>query len=124
MSDRLKEFLLTKQHEYELKIKKQKRKKKIITIIYVGTVIISITTATVVSTSVLGIPALVVSILGSIGAISSSLSVKFNLKGNNRKIEANIKILNSIKNKIDYVIARNGDLTEEKCAEIIEEFNK
>ena len=124
MSVRLKEFLVLKQREYETKIKNQKRKKKIITSIYVGTVIISITTATVISTTVFGIPPLAVSILGSIGAISSSLSVKFNLKGNNKKIDKNIKILNNIKDKIDYVIACNGDITEEKCSEIMNEFNK
>jgi len=123
-SKRLKNFLLVKQQEYEKKITKQKKKKKIIKILYITAVVVGITTSTVVTTTVMGIPPLAVSVLGCIGVLSTSLSIKFNLKGNNRKLEENIKMLDKIKNKIDTVIASNGDLTTEKCTEIIKEFSK
>ena len=122
-SERLKAFLETKEQEYEQKIKKEKKKKKIIKFIYIFASIASITSSTVVSTTIVGIPALAVSALGCVGVLSTSLSVRLNLKGNNRKLEEKIRMLYKIKNKINTVIASNGDLTTEKCKEIMAEFS-
>ena len=80
--------------------------------------IISIISSLVVSTSMLGIPA----ILGASEVLSSTLSVKFNLKGAKNKIEKTIANLNQIKAKLEFIINCNGDLTEAEYLGILKEF--
>ena len=84
--------------------------------------IISITSSLIISTSMLGIPAIIITILGTVGALSTSLSIKFNLKGTKQKIEKTINNLKKIKSKLEYIINCNGDLTEEEYSNILREF--
>ena len=122
ISDKVKSFLSLKQSEYEKKIIKYKRKNRIIKSLYVTSIIISLTSSLVVSTSMLGIPAIIITILGATGALSTSLSLKFNLKGTKNKMEKTITNLNKIKSKLEYIINCNGDLSEDEYLEILEEF--
>ena len=108
ISDKVKSFLALKQSEYEKKIFKYKKKNRIIKALYVTSIIISLTSSLVVSTSMLGIPAIIITILGTTGALSTSLSVKFNLKGTKTKIEKTIINLNKIKSKLEYIINWTG----------------
>ena len=104
ISDKVRTFLTLKQNEYEKKIIKYKRKNRIIKVLYASSVIISITSSMVISTSMLGIPAIIITILGATGALSTTLSVKLNLKGTKNKIEKTITNLNKIKAKLEYII--------------------
>ena len=122
ISDKVKSFLTLKQSEYEKKIFKYKRKNRIIKALYVTSIIISLTSSLVVSTSMLGIPAIIITILGTTGTLSTSLSVKFNLKGTKNKIEKTIINLNKIKSKLEYIINCDGEVTEEEYLDILKEF--
>ena len=119
---KVKTFLTLKQNDYENKIIKYKRKNTIIRALYISSMIISISTSLIISTSMLGIPAIIITILGTVGALSTSLSIKFNLKGTKQKIEKTINNLNKIKSKLEYIINCNGDLTEEEYLDILKEF--
>ena len=122
ISDKVKSFLALKQSEYEKKIIKYKRKNRIIKVLYVTSMIISMTSSVVISTAMLGIPAIIITILGATGALSTSLSLKFNLKGTKNKMEKTITNLNKIKSKLEYIINCNGDLSEDEYLEILKEF--
>ena len=122
ISDKVKSYLALKQSEYEKKIIKYKRKNKIIKVLYATSMIISITSSLVISTSMLGIPAIIITILGATGALSTSLSLKFNLKGTKNKMEKTITNLNKIKSKLEYIINCNGDLSEDEYLDILKEF--
>ena len=122
ISDKVKSFLALKQSDYEKKIIKYKRKNRIIKVLYATSMIISITSSLVISTSMLGIPAIIITILGATGALSTSLSLKFNLKGTKNKMEKTIINLNKIKSKLEYIINCNGDISEDEYLEILKEF--
>ena len=121
ISDKVKSFLALKQSEYEKKIIKYKRKNRIIkSLCYFYNNFI--TSSLVVSTSMLGIPAIIITILGATGALSTSLSLKFNLRGTKNKMEKTISNLNKIKSKLEYIINCNGDLSEDEYLDILKEF--
>jgi len=48
------------------------------------------------------------------------LSVKFNLQDRKNTLERNIQELNKIKDRLDYIISCNGDVSEEECKEILD----
>ena len=121
-SDKVMAFLTLKQSDYEEKIIKYKRKNRIIKVLYASSMIISITSSMVISTSMLGIPAIIITILGATGALSTTLSVKFNLKGTKNKIEKTITNLNKIKAKLEYIINCNGDLSEDEYLYILKDL--
>jgi cobalamin biosynthesis protein CobD/CbiB len=123
INDKVRDFLALKQNEYEKIIMKYKKKKKIIKGLYIVSVLVSITTSVIISSSMLGIPVIAVSILGVTGALSSALSIKFNLKKSNDKIQNTITSLNKIKSKLEYVVNCNGDdLSQEEYLTILKEF--
>jgi broad specificity polyphosphatase/5'/3'-nucleotidase SurE len=122
INDKVRDFLALKQSEYEKIIMKYKKKKKIIKGLYISSVLVSITTSVIISSSMLGIPAIAVSILGVTGALSSALSIKFNLKKTNDKIQNTITSLNKIKTKLEYIVNFNGDLSQEEYISIFKEF--
>jgi len=68
------------------------------------------------------VPPLAITCVSSIATLSSALSIKFNLKDKKNKLEKSIRELRKIKDKLDYVISCNGDLTEEKRNGILAEF--
>jgi len=54
--------------------------------------------------------------------LTSALSVKFNLRGKKDTLGRNIQELNKIKDRLDYSVSYNGNLTEKECNKILEEF--
>jgi hypothetical protein len=126
-SENIKLFLDNKLKECEVKIKKMKRKRKIVKIIYGTTIIISVTVSTV-TAAVSGsfalplLPTVIITSLSTVGAISTAISTKFNLR--NKKTELNNMIfrLERLKQQMNYVITCNGDLTEKESNDIIKEF--
>ena len=126
-SENIKLFLEEKLKVCKSKIKKMKRKRNIIKIIYGTTIIISISMSTVVASipSSFGLPLLpmlIITSMSSIGAISTAISAKFNLKDKKEELNSMILRLDKLQQKLNYVITCNGSLTEEDSIKIIKEF--
>lgn len=121
-SDDVRSFLENKLADCKLKIKKMKRKRKIVKIIYASTIIVSISVSTLTATVAGVLPLVVISILSTVGAISTAISTQFNLRDKRYELDDMISRLERLKQKIDYVITCNGDLTEEESNVILKEF--
>lgn len=121
--DKVKHFLTLKLQECENIIKKRKRKNKIIKILYYTLISTSIVgSSIVVILSSLTIPPLYAACISAAVGILTALSVKFNLQNKKNKLEKNIQELAKIKDKLDYIISCNGDVTEEECNKILNQF--
>jgi hypothetical protein len=124
ISEKVKLYLIRKLNEYKDDLIKLKRKRKRIKILYVTTVVSSIIISTAVAslTSMVFIPAIVITILSAVSAILTGVSARFNFQ--NKKIEINnlIDRLNKIQSKLDYVISCNGDLTQKEYQETLKDF--
>jgi hypothetical protein len=108
----------------EQKFKKLKRKRKTIKQLYIGSVILSIIMAalvTVISTMTI-VPMIVITVLSAISAMLTGISARFNFHDKKVEIKQLIKKLNQIKSKLDYVISCNGDLTQTDYEEILKNF--
>ena len=125
--EKLKQFLEIKLKDCEDKIRRKKKKRKIVKIIYGSTIILSITASTAI-VAVSGsfvlplLPPLTITALSSISAISAAISSKFKLKNKTAELNGMISRLEKIKQRIDYVIACNGTLTDVECENIMNEF--
>ena len=122
-STRVQIYLKGVQVEFEAKIKKLKRKYRLIKILYAGTIILSISTSIVVSSSLIGIPILVVSILGTVGMLATALSIKFDIEGTKHQLEQSIITLDKIKNRLQYLLECNGSINETKIKDILDELH-
>lgn len=121
--NKIKDFLSNKLVECDKIIKKRKRKNRNIKRLYISLISISIIgSSIVIILSSLTIPPLVIASVSGLTTITSALSIKFNLQGKKNKLEQNIQQLNKIKDKLDYIISCNGDLTKEDCDNILREF--
>ena len=121
--EKLKTFLINKVKELELKIKKYKKNNKRIKILYYSLITGSIVTATTVSIiSALTIPPLIIASLSGITIISTALSTQLKLESRKDKLKVNIQNLNKIKDKLEYIINSNGEITDDECKQILEEF--
>jgi len=124
ISEKLKEYLIRKLNECRRELIKLRRKKKRIKILYISTVTASIILSTVVAsvTTMVFIPAIVITMLSATSAILTAISARFNFQ--NKKVEINnlINKLNKIQSKLDYVISCNGNLTQKEYDDIIKDF--
>ena len=121
-NEKLKKFLQLKLEECQ-KVIARRRKNRLIGKIYlmsIGTAIVASSVVAVLSS--VPVPPIAITCVSSIATLSSALNIKFNLKDRKNKLEKSIRELHKIKDKLDYVISCNGDLTEEKCKEILAEF--
>src|SRR6266536_531045 len=124
MADHVKQFLERKLNESQIKVKKLKRNRKIIKILYVGTTVTSILISTVLaSISALSIPPIVIIVLAISSGFLTGISARFQFQDKSYKISREIGQLNKIQSKLDYVIHCNGNLTAEKCEQIILDCN-
>jgi p-aminobenzoyl-glutamate transporter AbgT len=91
--------------------------------LYASTVVSSIiiSTAGASLTTMVFIPAIVITMLSAVSAILTGISARFNFQ--NKKIEINnlIDKLNKIQSKLDYVISCNGNLTQQQYEEILKD---
>jgi len=123
MVDNVKLFLENKILECELLIKKRKKKYKTVKILYFTLVTLSIFgNSTVLVLSAVTVPPAVVLILSAFN--TTSISIKFNLGDLKTKISDNIRKLNIIKDKLEYVISCNGNLSKDESDAILYEFRK
>ena len=124
ISDKVKQHLIKKLEECQLKLNKLQRKRKIIKKLYIVTVVLSIVCSAVlvVISSVAIVPAMVIPILSSISAILTAISARFNFHDKKSEIKGLINKFNKIKGKLDHVISCNGDLTQAEYEEILNNF--
>jgi hypothetical protein len=121
-SDKLKLFLDSKLKDCKLKIKKMKRKRKMVKIIYGTTIAISVSVSTLVAVSLPLLPMVIIASLSTIGALSTAISTKFNLKNKKEELNAMISRLERLQQQMNYVITCNGDLTEQASNDIVKDF--
>lgn len=124
-SENVKTFLENKLAECNKLIKKRKRKHKIVKALYISSMILSIigNSVVLVLTSV-AVPPAVVLCVSATTTIITAVSIKFNLADTKSKICDNIRKLNIIRDKLDYVINCNGSLSKEESVAILNEFRK
>ena len=123
--ENIKLFLDNKLIDCKAKIKKMKRKRKIIKVIYVTTIVLSISASTLVATLTLSLPLLppaVIATLSSIAAWATAISIKFNLENKKEELNNMIGRLERLQQQINYVVTCNGNLTEEESNRIVREF--
>src|SRR5258705_103044 len=124
--ENVKLFLDTKLKACQLRIHKMKRKRKIIKIIYGTTIVVSISVSTLAAAACgfISLPLLPMFItsLSTVGAISTAISTKFNLKNKQHELNDMISRLDRLKQRIDYVVTCNGSLSEKESNDIIKEF--
>ena len=124
-SEKLKLFLINKIEEQQKEINCLKTKNLTIQIIQGGLLIISIVSATVVTIiAPLGVTAIVIACVSSLSAMSTAVSMKFQFKQKHEKLSKAIKQLNILKDKLDYVVHCNGNLSEEQCNNMLKEFRQ
>ena len=87
ISEKVKEYLIRKLNDCKQALTKLRRKKKIIKILYVSTVVSSIIIATAVAslTSMIFIPAVVITMLSAASAILTGISARFNFQNKKYK---------------------------------------
>jgi len=121
----LKLFLENMLDECRALIKKHKKKCKIVKILYISLITLSIVgNSTVLVLSAATVPPAVVLCISAMSTITSSVNIKFNLGDLKSKISGNIKKLNVIKDKLDYVVSCNGNLSRDESDAILYEFRK
>ena len=123
MTDKIKPFLLEKLRECETIIGKRRTKNKRIKIIYILLIVSAIVgNSSVLILSSFTIPPIAISCISGFTAIATALGIKFNLQDRKEKLTKDIQKLNKIKDKLDFIVSCNGNLTEEQCDTILEQF--
>ena len=123
ISAKCKIFLESKLVECAAKIKKLKRKRRIIKILYITSVVTSISLSVIiVSLTTVVVPVYIITGLSAASGILTGVSAKFNLLSKKEEISKLIEKLNKIQNKLSYIIGLNGDLTKEEFDLIINGF--
>lgn len=121
--DKVINFLTLKMKECEKTITKRKRKNKTIKILYYSLIASAIIgNSIVVVLSSITVPPLSITCISAAVGILTAFSVKFHLRTKKHKLEKNIQELAKIKDRLDYIISCNGDITEEECSEILSHF--
>ena len=104
---------------------KLKRKRTIIKVLYISTVLLSITISATVSvlSTIAIVPAIPIAILSALSAILTGISSRFDFHHKKTEINDLIDKQNKIRSKLDYVVSCNGDLTQEEYNQILKDFN-
>jgi polysaccharide pyruvyl transferase WcaK-like protein len=125
LSEKVKEYLNKKLIDCQHRLNTLKRRRKTIKMLYIVTVLLSITTSAAVAvlSSVTIVPVIVVPTLSAFSAILTGVSARFNFHDKKSEIKGLIEKLNQIKSKLDYVISCNGDLLQDDYEQILKEFN-
>jgi len=122
-NDKVKNFLQLKLKECQNIIDKRKKKNKIIKTVYLTLIGFSVIgSSTVVILSSVIVPPVVIGVVSGMVTLATGVSIKFNLRRRKDKLERSIQELNKIKDRLDYVISCNGDLNEDECNRILNEF--
>src|ERR1700730_2671226 len=122
ISDKVKAFLEKNLEEKKRKLRKVKKKQLTIKCLYVGLVVVSVVLSTTASMLSAFVPPIIIVCFTATSAITTTLSTIFNLKKRNEKLQAMRDELTRIKDRLDYVVSCNRNLTESEYDEIIKEF--
>ena len=124
LSNKLKQFLTRKLEEKQAAIKKLKRKSTIIKTVYYTTTIISIIISAVlaVTATAVAIPPIAIIVLSTTSGILTAISSKFNFQAKSTKLNTEIEKGTKLRNKLDYIVSCNGNLTAELYNQILLEF--
>ncbi len=125
VSDKLKVYLTRKLSDCKKELIKLKRKRKRIKILYISTVVTSISISAVVTSlaSMVAMPIIAIAVLSASSAILTGISAKFNFQNKKVEIDNLINRVNKIQSKLDFVISSNGNLTQKEYQEVWNEFN-
>lgn len=120
LSEKLKIFLEKRYIKSQKKIKKLKRRKLILRVLIISfagaSIVISVVLA---GTASLMLAPIIVAILTIISGAFTSISLNFNLKSKETKLNNELNLLHALESKLDYIISCNGDLTENDYNKII-----
>ena len=127
LNEEVKIFLNKKLIKKERQLKRIKRKHLVIKCLYAGSIIISVvlSSSAAAITTAFGLPlapSITIIYFTTTSAIATSLSTKFNLKKKKETLQAMTDKLTKFKDKIDYVVSCNGNLSEDEYNEILKEF--
>ena len=124
LSNKLKEFLCRQLEESMHNIIKKKRKRTILKTLFHITTFISIIISTVLAATATAmvIPPIVIIILSIASGVLTGVSSRFNFQNANNKLTKEIDKYTKLKNKLDYIITCNGDLTADIYKQILSEF--
>jgi len=125
VSEKVRKYLEKKLVECDMKMNKLKRKRTIIKVLYISTVLLSITISATVSvlSTIAIVPAIPIAILSALSAILTGISSRFDFHHKKTEINDLIDKQNKIRSKLDYVVSCNGDLTQEEYNQILKDFN-
>lgn len=122
-NDKVRKFLQLKLDECQKIINKRKKRNKIIKTIYLTLIGFSVVgSSTIVILSSVAVPPIAIGVVSGMVTLATGVSIKFNLRRRKDKLERSIQELNKIKDRIDYVISCNGDLSKDECNKILNEF--
>ena len=125
VSEKVRKYLEKKLVECDMKMNKLKRKRTIIKVLYISTVLLSITISATVSvlSTIAIVPAIPIAILSALSAILTGISSRFDFHHEKTEINDLIDKQNKIRSKLDYVVSCNGDLTQAEYDQILKDFN-
>jgi hypothetical protein len=125
VSEKVRKYLEKKLVECDMKMSKLKRKRTIIKVLYISTVLLSITISATVSvlSTIAIVSAIPIAILSALSAILTGISSRFDFHHKKTEINDLIDKQNKIRSKLDYVVSCNGDLTQEEYNQILKDFN-
>ena len=116
MSDKIKNFLRCKINEMKKEIKCLKLKNLAVQCIHGSLITISVASAALITILVpLGVTVIVLGLVTSTAAISSSISMKFHFKRKHEKLSTLIKQISILKDQLDYIVECNSELSDEQC---------
>ena len=122
LTTKAKTYLTARLNESKRALIKKKRKRNILKGLYYSTTITSIALSAVMAVSIAGLPLIVATILPIFSAILTGLSVQFNFKDKQEKINKEVIKYNLIKSKLEYIINCNGNLTDEIWGGLLKEL--
>ena len=123
MSDKIKNFLRCKINEMKKEIKCLKLKNLAVQCIHGSLITISVASAALITILVpLGVTVIVLGLVTSTAAISSSISMKFHFKRKHEKLSNLIKQISILKDQLDYIVECNSELSDEQCRNVLRDF--
>ena len=122
-TEKLKAYLKNKIIDVEGEIKRHKKRNIIVQTTYGSLITLAVIATTVIGIiSQLAVPPISIACVASVASVSTVLSTKFNLKKRKEKLVISIRKLNILKDRLDYIVSCNGDISEEECVKLMNEF--
>ena len=106
-------------------LKKEKKKRKKVIVLYVLLSLIPIIVGATLSISIpLAIPMELSAVLSALVSVSGGINTGFGLLSIKNKSKRNYKHLNELKNKLELIIDKSINLSEEEMKEVLEKLKQ